>query len=126
MAIEASDWATLYFLSEWAVRLAMLAVVPMRRTPDAARGWLVLLFFLPWPGLVLYLLIGRARYPKWREERLATLPRLLEPALNRLHAMPHATRPEVPEGLEQQYVTLATRLGHLPILSGNSAIAVRL
>ena len=50
-------WALVFLLSEWAIRLVMLAVVPVRRTPTAAKSWLLLMLFEPWIGLVLYLLI---------------------------------------------------------------------
>ena len=48
-------WAWVFFLSEWAIRLVMLVVVPFRRTPAAAKGWLLLIFFEPWIGLLLYM-----------------------------------------------------------------------
>ena len=35
-------WA--FVLSEWLTRLVMLAVVPFRRPPAAAKGWLLLIF----------------------------------------------------------------------------------
>jgi cardiolipin synthase len=54
------DWGMLYVASEWAVRIIALVYVPQRRPPSAARAWLLLIFFLPWPGVLLYLLIGRA------------------------------------------------------------------
>ncbi|WP_363215838.1 PLDc N-terminal domain-containing protein [Mesorhizobium sp.] len=59
----------------------MLVVVPFRRSPDAAKGWLLLVFFLPVPALVLYFLIGRPSYPKWRRMRFARLARLMSPLL---------------------------------------------
>ncbi len=63
----------LYVTSEWVIRLAMVAAVPLRRTPQAARSWLLLIFFLPLPGLFLYSVIGRPRFPAWRAERFAQL-----------------------------------------------------
>jgi cardiolipin synthase len=60
------SWGLLYVLSEWAVRLVMLVYVPQRRSADAARAWLVLIFLVPWVGLLLYALIGRIRYPRER------------------------------------------------------------
>jgi hypothetical protein len=59
-------WGTLYLASEWVVRIAAFLYVPQRRPPSAARAWLLLIFFLPWPGVVLYLLIGRAYTPRRR------------------------------------------------------------
>ncbi|MGN5480508.1 PLDc N-terminal domain-containing protein [Cupriavidus basilensis] len=45
------------------IRLTMLVNVPQRRAPAAARTWLLLVFFLPWLGLLLYALFGRIYYP---------------------------------------------------------------
>ena len=47
---SASTWAFLYVASEWAIRVVMLVVVPFRRPPEAANGWLLAVFFLPWPA----------------------------------------------------------------------------
>ncbi|HEX5004452.1 MAG TPA: cardiolipin synthase [Gemmatimonadales bacterium] len=59
----------LYVLSEWAIRFVMLVYVPQRRTPAAARTWLLLIFLLPWPGFLLYAVIGRIKFPAWRFAR---------------------------------------------------------
>jgi cardiolipin synthase len=112
-------WAWAFFLSEWAIRLAMLAVVPFRRTPAAAKGWLLLIFFEPWVGLLLYLLIGRARLPRWRREQLAKLPQAMASVINRLTNHPNVFHPEVGPALSHA-VTLAENLGGLPILGGNT------
>ena len=63
----------LYVLSEWAVRLVMLVYVPQRRSPAAARTWLLFIFLLPWPGLFLYAVIGRIKLPPWRLARQRTV-----------------------------------------------------
>src|SRR6516165_9937667 len=112
-------WAWIFFLSEWAIRLAMLAVVPFRRTPAAAKGWLLLIFFEPWVGLLLYLLIGRAKLPRWRREQLAKLPRAMAGAVGRLANHPNVFHPDVGPALSQA-VTLAENLGGMPILGGNA------
>src|SRR5262245_28420636 len=112
-------WAWIFFLSEWAIRLAMLVVVPFRRTPAAAKGWLLLIFFEPWVGLVLYLLIGRARLPRWQREQLAKLPRAMAHVAARLANHPNVFHPEVGHALARA-VTLAENLGQSPILGGNA------
>jgi cardiolipin synthase len=63
-----TDWSFLYLSSEWAIRLAMLLYVPQRRSASAARTWLLFIFLLPWPGLVLYALVGRIRLPALRRK----------------------------------------------------------
>ncbi|MGT2495310.1 PLDc N-terminal domain-containing protein [Cupriavidus basilensis] len=62
-----------FMLAEWGIRLAMLVYVPQRRAPAAARTWLLLIFFLPWLGLLLYALFGRIYYPKSRRIKLARI-----------------------------------------------------
>src|SRR3954469_1388017 len=69
---------TLYVISEWLIRIAMLVYVPQRRTPASARAWLLLIFFLPWPGLLLYALIGRAYLPRGRLEQQVRLVELMQ------------------------------------------------
>ena len=44
---DPSLWAWILFLGEWVIRLTMLVVIPFRRTPAAAKGWLLLIFFEP-------------------------------------------------------------------------------
>lgn len=48
------------------MRVAAFLYVPQRRPPSAARGWLLLIFFLPWLGAALYMLLGRAWMPRRR------------------------------------------------------------
>lgn len=118
---DLTSWAGLYFLSEWIVRIAMLVVVPFRRSPEAAKGWLLLIFFLPWPGLMVYLLIGRPKLPRWRREQIAKLPDALAPVTERLRTHPNIFHPILAPELNQG-VRLAEALGHLPIFGGNSAV----
>lgn len=108
-----------YFLSEWAVRLVMLFWVPMRRSPEAAKGWLLLIFILPWPGLLLYGLIGRPYVPRFRKERFRKLRKALQPIAQRLAENPQIFHPKMAADLEAS-VLLAERIGKLPILGGNA------
>jgi cardiolipin synthase len=114
-------WAWVFFFSEWAIRLAMVVVVPFRRTPAAAKGWLLLIFFEPWVGLLLYVLIGRAKLPRWQRERLARLPRAMAEVVGRLANHPNVFHPDVGPALSQA-VTLAENLGQSPILGGNAVV----
>ncbi|MEI8340157.1 MAG: cardiolipin synthase [Verrucomicrobiota bacterium] len=60
------SWSLLYLASEWCIRFIMLAYVPQRRSTAASRTWLLLIFLLPWPGLLLYAVFGRIYLPKRR------------------------------------------------------------
>jgi cardiolipin synthase A/B len=111
-------WA--FLLSEWAIRLVMLAVVPFRRTPAAAKGWLLLIFFQPWIGLLLYALIGRPTMPRWRVEQMARLPQAMAKVRERVLNHPNVFHPELLPGLEWTGY-LAEKLGRMPSLGGNAA-----
>ena len=112
-------WLNLFFAAEWTVRLAMILVVPFRRSPEAAKGWLLLIFFEPTIGLLLYLLIGRPKLPQWRLERQFEFGALSRPIFDRLAKGPNIFQPDV--GVElSKAVKLAANLGKLPILGGNA------
>jgi len=119
MLEEVHFGATLYFISEWIVRIVMLFWIPNRRSPEAAKGWLLLIFFLPWPGVVLYWFIGRPYAPKWRRQRLLQLAQAIGPTARRLVGHPQISHPQTAPEL-QMSVALAERLGRLPILGGNT------
>jgi cardiolipin synthase A/B len=109
----------MFFASEWAIRLVMLVVVPFRRTPAAAKGWLLLIMFEPWIGLLVYLLIGRAKLRRQQTQQLARLPEAMAKVVDRLKNHPNIFHPEVGPALSQA-VTLAENLGQSPILGGNA------
>jgi cardiolipin synthase len=112
-------WFWIFFVSEWVIRLIMLVLIPFRRSPAAAKGWLLLIFFEPWVGLVIYVLIGRARLPRQRREQVARLPRAMARVAGRLANHPNVFHPEVAPGLAGA-VALAEKLGGSPILGGNA------
>jgi cardiolipin synthase A/B len=62
------NWSLIYLCSEWVIRFVMLIYVPQRRSAAASRTWLLLIFLLPWPGLLLYALFGRIYVPRRRME----------------------------------------------------------
>jgi cardiolipin synthase len=104
---------------EWIIRIAMIVIVPFRRSPDAAKGWLLLILFEPILGLALYLVFGRRRLPAWRLKRAAAFRALASPIRARLLDHPNtfhpAQHPAIAPGIH-----LAERLGEMPILGGNS------
>jgi len=118
--LDSTTLAWVFFLSEWAIRVVMLTAVPFRRTPAAAKGWLLLIFFEPWIGLVLYLLIGRATLPRRRSEQVSRLPEVMGRVLERLSNHPNIFHPRLAPELSQA-VLLAENLGQMPVLGGNAA-----
>jgi cardiolipin synthase len=113
-------WAWGFFFSEWAIRLIMLVVVPFRRTPSAAKGWLLLIFFEPWIGLLVYALIGRSTMPRSRVEQMARLPQVMAKVIERVLNHPNVFHPELSPDLEWTGY-LANKLGRMPVVGGNAA-----
>lgn len=118
--LDPSIWWNVFFAAEWVVRIAMIVIVPFRRSPEAAKGWLLLIFFEPAVGLALYLLIGRPTLPAWRIQRHAEFDTLSRPTFERFASEPNIFHPRVGGTLDQA-VILAENLGKLPILGGNAA-----
>lgn len=112
------DWPLIYFTSEWLVRLAMLFYVPQRRTPSAARTWLLFIFVVPWVGLLLYGVFGRAYLPKRRLlMQRAVSERIRQQGSD--YFRPHAASPVLGDQFAPA-VKLAECLGDFPIVGGNA------
>lgn len=109
-----------YMVSEWVLRVAMIGFAMRRRNPNSAMAWLLVVFFMPWPGFIFYLLIGDKRLPQRRIERHARLLQRISEVFRRFHGHP-AFVDTPPPGVDPVAVQLAQRLGYLPILDGNRA-----
>jgi cardiolipin synthase len=112
-------WGTIAIVADWAIRIVMLPIVPTRRSPEAAKGWLLLIFFLPWVGLLAYVLIGRPHLPRWRLERLRDYVERVEPLRGRFAAVEGVEPPPVPVAYEPS-VRLSTDLARMRNLGGNA------
>jgi cardiolipin synthase len=112
------SWSLLYYASEWIIRVVMLFVVPRKRHPNSAMAWLLVVFFLPWPGLILYLILGRYRLPRRRIEQHGEFLEALQSADLRWADLPHVAHPDIGPHA-QEAVKLAEKLGYMPILGGN-------
>jgi cardiolipin synthase len=110
-------WGTAYLISEWLVRIVMLVYVPQRRSPASARAWLLLIFFLPALGLVLYALIGRAYLPPRRLAQQARIIELMQSMPQRFTWVAHPAPRFEPE--IAQAVRLAHNLGSFDVAQAN-------
>ncbi len=110
-------WSVIYLVSEWIIRIWMLIYVPQRRSAAASRTWLLLIFLLPWPGILLYALFGRIyvsrkriEHQKRASEQIRTAQAQMGPRV--------ATKPPLPPALEP-IVPLAASLGDFEPFAGN-------
>jgi hypothetical protein len=105
------DLRLFWYIAEWLIRIGALAIVPLRRSSAATASWLLLIFFFPGAGLLLYLFIGRPSFPAARERRWRELDPFYADAAQRLEDAAGCAAGEV-----QRF---ARRLGRMPCASGN-------
>ena len=111
-------WYLLYTISEWVIRLVMLPVVAAHRKPNAAMAWLLMIFFLPWVGLLMYLTFGTRRLPYLRRQRMDEMRQHITKDVERFAGDPNIVHPDLGPQLDTT-VLMAERLGNFPILGGN-------
>lgn len=113
------DWTLAVWVGEWLIRLVMLIYVPQRRSPAAARTWLLCIFLFPYGGLFLYALFGRPSLPRRRVEMQETVSELIRTVGPQVLREVNLKRPEVKPEFDQA-VTLAQNLGDFGIIGNNS------
>jgi cardiolipin synthase A/B len=112
-----SDWSLLYLASEWIIRFVMLIYVPQKRSAAASRTWLLFIFLLPWPGLILYWLFGRIYLPARRVRMQERASRFIREAQAQIG--PRASMvPELSPTL-RRIPEVAAQLGDFETLAGN-------
>jgi cardiolipin synthase len=111
-------WGELYTASEWLIRIAMLFYVPYRRDAASARVWLLLIFFLPWLGLPLYAIFGRAYLPERRLARQKTIYEASERIAPTQPLITSLFRKNSPKQLWPA-LDLTDALSKFPIVGGN-------
>jgi cardiolipin synthase len=112
------NWSLLYLISEWGIRFIMLVYVPQKRTAASARTWLLLIFLLPLPGVILYALFGRIYLPRRRIEMQDRASRTIRRA-QELFGAEVVTTDTLPANLTP-IVSLARQLGDFEAVAGNA------
>lgn len=108
------DFGPVYEVTAWVIRLGALVIIPFKRKSTAA-AWLLFLFILPVPGLLLFAVIGQPRFPRWRTQRFMQL----RPFIDAVAANLRVGAPSQ-SGATAPAVDLIERLGHLPAVDGNA------
>lgn len=100
------------------IRVLALIFVPRNRRPQTALAWLLLIFFQPYVGIILFLILGRARLPRNRRRRQREVNDYI---LETTEGFDRVKRdPPWPSWLEP-IVELNRKLGAMPLVGGNTA-----
>lgn len=101
-----------------AIRVLSLIFVPRNRRPQTSLAWLLLIWFQPYIGIILFLLFGRARLPRNRRRRQRDVNEYI---LETTEGFDRVKRdPPWPPWLEP-IVELNRKLGSMPLVGGNVA-----
>lgn len=103
-------------LVDFAVKVAALGLVPENRRPSSATAWLLAVLFIPFVGIVAFLLIGSPYVDRGRRRVQRQVDELVT---EKLAATPEATMPGSVPGWLQSAVALNRRLGTQPCTWGN-------
>jgi len=113
--------AVLLIIVDIIIRVIAIIVVPRNRRPTAGMAWLLAIFFIPYLGIIFFLLIGNPKLPKHRREKQAEVDRFIrESTLGVERVSDSAAWPAWFEGV----VRLNRNLGAMPLIGSNSATLI--
>lgn len=121
-----SDWNWAYIgtvtalVISNAIRIIAVFVVPRNRRPTSGMAWLLAIFLLPVPGLIVFLIIGSNRLPAKRESKQEAINQLVASLSERENRGLNSNIDAMPPAIEGA-VRLGQTLGAQPMLRGNSA-----
>jgi len=105
-------------LVDFVIRVIAIVVVPRNRRPTSGMAWLLTIFFIPYLGGLLFLLIGTRTLPK---KRLAIQEEINEFILNSTEGMERVRRDHPWPGWLESIVQLNRNLGAMPLVGDNTA-----
>lgn len=105
-------------LVDFGVRVFAVVFLPRNRRPQTATAWLLAIFFLPYIGILLFLLIGNYRLPAARRQKQREINDYI---LETTEGMERVSR-EAPWPPWLAPITRLNRnLGAMPLVGGNTA-----
>lgn len=118
LAGTAPAWVvTVLAVADFAIRVLAIGIIPGNRRPTTAMAWLLGIFFIPFVGIVLFLLFGNFKLSSRRREQQQDVNERVRAGLSSLAAAEsHFEGPEWVKSAGE----LNRRLGSLPMVDGNS------
>ncbi|OYC98424.1 cardiolipin synthase [Microbacterium sp. Yaish 1] len=111
-------WLVLVFIADLIIRITAIIVVPRNRRPTAAMAWLLAIYFIPFVGVLLFLLIGNPRLPRKRRRMQREINQYIRETSEGLDF--GTLRPDAPAWFTS-VVTLNRNLGAMPLAGDNGA-----
>lgn len=112
-------WIAAFLLAlDIVIRVTAIIVIPRNRRPTAAMAWLLAVFFIPFVGVFLFLLIGNPRLPRARRRKQDQINEYIAETSEHLHF--GTLRPNAPSWFGP-VVQMNQKLGALPLSGDNGA-----
>ena len=103
---------------DFIIRVLALVIIPRNRRPQTALAWLLAIFFIPYIGFGLFLLVGTFRLPKHRREKQVEINQYILETTEGFDRV--AQESSWPQWLGP-IVELNRTLGAMPMVGGNSS-----
>ena len=112
-------WIAAFLLTlDIVIRVTAIIVIPRNRRPTAAMAWLLAVFFIPFVGVFLFLMIGNPRLPRARRRKQDQINEYIAETSEHLHF--GTLRPNAPAWFGP-IVQMNQKLGALPLSGDNGA-----
>ena len=113
-----SAWfSALILFVDLVIRILVIGIIPGNRRPTTAMAWLLCIFFLPYFGLIIFLMFGNFRLSRRRRETQAAVnARVVEGTADIAGQVGHYNGP----AWVNSAIELNRNLGSFPALGGNS------
>ena len=119
------NWAAVgwvAYLAQWIVFFAALFFVPRNRKPSSATAWLMLIFLVPFLGLLIFLVLGSPKLSPRRRAQQRTADEAVGKVVAQAKQDPNLApvfAPTIPARYEP-FVRLNANLGGMPAFGGNT------
>jgi cardiolipin synthase len=105
-------------VAAWPILILAVIYIPRNRRPQTALAWLVLIFALPVPGILLFLLFGSRRLPRSRRRKQREINNYI---LDTTDGIEQVRRDHPWPPWLEPIVELNRKLGAMPLVGGNTA-----
>ena len=116
--VTVAAWPVFLLTLDMVIRVLAVIYIPRNRRPQTALAWLVLIFALPVPGIVLFLLFGSRRLPRSRRRKQREINNYI---LETTDGIEQVRRDHPWPAWLEPIVELNRKLGAMPLVGGNTA-----
>lgn len=118
--VDVISLAAIVLVAQWMIRIVLIPIVLRRHRPAVATTWLIVVFFEPFIGLIIYLVIGRQLVGRKRIEHHERVALEVEQRIKGQFLQDHAVEVDQLPHHRRDLARLAQTLSGMPAVNGNS------